>query len=200
MPYRKDRFGEKLRLVRRARENVHFAEKDRRPIERPRARLRKLEGSAPKSKGSGRAARKSGTVSKTYLVPIDFSERCEIALQHAHRMSRENGGKLVLLHVINENMFHSRRIVPKRHTEKLARDELKRLAARARLEPGGYKTVIAWGRDPARTIANHAKNLHASMIIMGNQGRTGLTRLMLGSVAERTLRYAECPVLVVKTK
>jgi nucleotide-binding universal stress UspA family protein len=131
-------------------------------------------------------------------VAVDFSRRSEIALQHARNISRENKAKLVLLHVLNENMFHSRRILPKSHTEKQARDGLKRLAARSRLEPGGYKSVIAWGRDAARTIASHAKKLHASMIIIGNHGRTGLTRLMLGSVAERTLRYAECPVLVVK--
>ena len=194
----KDRFGEKMRLVTRARENIYFAEKDRQLIKRLRARLRKLESAGPKSKGSGRRARKNGTVSKTYVVPVDFSKRSEIALQHGRRISRENNGNLVLLHVLNENMFHSRRIVPRSHTEKQARDGLKRVAARARLELGRYESVIAWGRDVAQTIANQAKKLHASMIIMGNHGRTGLTRLMLGSVAERTLRYAECPVLVVK--
>ena len=201
MPYRKDRLGEKLTLARRARENVYFAERDRRVIERLRACLRKIEASDGKNKGNGRTVRKNGKISKIYLVPVDFSKRCEAALQHARRISRENDGKLVLLHVLNENMFHSRRILPKSHTEKQARDGLKRFASRvARLEAGAYKSIVAWGPDAARTIASHAKKLRATMIIMGNHGRTGLTRLMLGSVAERTLRYAECPVLVVKKK
>jgi universal stress protein A len=194
-------FGRETHLARRARENVYFAERDRRLIERLRARLRKFEASDGKNKGNGRTARKNGKISEIYLVPVDFSKHCEAALQHARRISRENDGKLVLLHVLNENMFHSRRILPKSHTEKQARDGLKRFASRvARLEAGAYKSVVAWGPDAARTIANHAKKLRATMIIMGNHGRTGLTRLMLGSVAERTLRYAECPVLVVKKK
>jgi hypothetical protein len=45
---------------------------------------------------------------------------------------------------------------------------------------------------------DYAKEIRASMIIMGSHGRTGFRRLMLGSIAERTLRYAECPVLIVK--
>jgi universal stress protein A len=199
MQQRKNRSGRKLKRAIRARENVYFAEKDRRLIERLRARLHKLESSVPKSKGS-RTARKNATLSKTYLVAVDFSKGSDIAFQHALRISRENNGKLVLLHVLNENMFHPRRIWPKSHTEKQARDGLKRMVAKSGLEPGEYRFVIVWGRDMARTIASHAKKLHASMIIMGSHGRTGLTRLMLGSVAERTLRYAECPVLVVKRK
>jgi universal stress protein A len=199
MQHRKNRSGRKLKRAIQARENVYFAEKDRRLIEQLRARLHKLESSVPKSKGSDRTARKNA-LPKTYLVAVDFSKSSEIAFQHALRMSRENNGKLVLLHVLNENMFHPRRILPKSHTEKQARDGLKRIAAKSGLEPGEYRSVIVWGRDMARTIANRAKKLHASMIIMGSHGRTGLTRLMLGSVAERTLRYAECPVLVVKKK
>jgi hypothetical protein len=133
---RKSRSGRKFKRAIQASENVYFAEKDRRLIEQLRARLHKLESSIHRGKGSGRTARKNGTVSKTYLVPVDFSKRCEIALQHARRISREIGGKLVLLHVLNENMFLQRRILPKSLTENQARDGLKRLAARARLERG----------------------------------------------------------------
>jgi nucleotide-binding universal stress UspA family protein len=58
--------------------------------------------------------------------------------------------------------------------------------------------VIVQRGDPARVIANQAKKTRARMIVMGSHGRTGLKRLVLGSVAERTLRYARCPVLIVK--
>jgi nucleotide-binding universal stress UspA family protein len=58
--------------------------------------------------------------------------------------------------------------------------------------------VLARGTDFADIIVRQAKRLGVAMIIMGSHGRTGLRRFLLGSVAERTLRYAECPVLIVK--
>ena len=58
--------------------------------------------------------------------------------------------------------------------------------------------MLARGIDFADIIVRQAKKLRASMIVMGSHGRTGLSRLLLGSVAERTLRYATCPVLIVK--
>ena len=202
----KDRFGEKLRLVRQARENIYFAEKDRQLIERLRSRLQKVEraeGKNPKSKQkpNDRPARKNVAAPKTYLVPIDFSKGSEIALQHAVRIARENNGKLLLFHVLNENLFHSGTILPKDYVEileKQARDGLKKMVRRARVEPSEYQSILVWGSDTGRTIADHARKLKASMIIMGSHGRTGLKRLMLGSVAERTLRYTERPVLIVK--
>jgi nucleotide-binding universal stress UspA family protein len=57
---------------------------------------------------------------------------------------------------------------------------------------------LARGTDFGSVIARQAKRLRVSMIIMGSHGRTGLHRFLLGSVAERTLRYASCPVLIVK--
>jgi nucleotide-binding universal stress UspA family protein len=194
MPYRKDRLGEKLRLARRARENLYFAQRNQRLTQRLRARA-----AARKSKTTT-AIRKNGKASETYLVPVDFSRTSELALKRARDVVAKNNGKLVVLHVLNENRFHSRRIMPRTQTEKQAREEIKRVAARARLQPEEYSCVIAWGRDTALTIANHAKKRRVSLIIMGNHGRTGLTRLMLGSVAERTLRYADCSVLVVKKR
>jgi nucleotide-binding universal stress UspA family protein len=58
--------------------------------------------------------------------------------------------------------------------------------------------MVARGTNFADVIAKQAKKLRAAMIVMGSHGRTGLQRFLLGSVAERTLRYADCPVLIVK--
>ncbi|OGQ54809.1 MAG: hypothetical protein A2W66_12895 [Deltaproteobacteria bacterium RIFCSPLOWO2_02_56_12] len=69
---------------------------------------------------------------------------------------------------------------------------------RKHLKPGQCRSMLIRGVDPGRTIADLARRSRASMIIMGSHGRTGLQRLMLGSIAERTLRYAKCPVLIVK--
>jgi universal stress protein A len=201
MQDQKNRFGEKLSLVRQGRENIYFAEKNRRLIEQLRARLQKERRPSSKSKESNRRAPNKKIAPRIYLVPVDFSKGSEVALKHAVGIAREGGGQLLLLHVLNENIFHSGTILPKRYfaiLEKQARDGLKKMARLARLQPGEYQSIHVWGRDTGLTIADYAKKLKASMIIMGSDGRTGLSRLVLGSVAERTLRYAECPVLIVK--
>ncbi len=52
--------------------------------------------------------------------------------------------------------------------------------------------------DPGHEIANFAKNIRAGLIVMSSHGRTGLSHLLIGSVAERVVRYAPCPVLVLR--
>ena len=139
--------------------------------------------------------------SKTYLVPVDFSQGSEAALDQAIKMARENRGKLLLVHVISatfafplevgfDDIFEI--------LEKNARQSMKKLIQRKRLKPGQHRSVLITGLDPAQVIVSQAKKARASMIVMGSHGRTGLQRFMLGSVAERTLRYAQCPVLIVK--
>lgn len=137
--------------------------------------------------------------SKTYLVPVDFSKGSEVALNQAIKMARENRGNLILVHVIptiaaypTEDAFFDYFGL----LEKDAREGFKKLARRLKL--GKFRSVLLRGGDTARAIADLARRSRASMIIMGSHGRTGLQRLMLGSVAERTLRYAKCPVLIVK--
>jgi nucleotide-binding universal stress UspA family protein len=139
--------------------------------------------------------------SKTYLVPVDFSKSSEIALNQAIKMARENRGKLLLVHVISatfafplkagfSDIFET--------LEKNARKSMKKLLQRKRLKPTRDRSIFITGLDPAQAIVSQAKKSRASMIIMGSHGRTGLQKFLLGSVAERTLRYAHCPVLIVK--
>lgn len=61
----------------------------------------------------------------------------------------------------------------------------------------GAKTHIAFG-DPGHEIADFAQRERADLIVLSSHGRTGLTRLLIGSVAEKTVRLAHCPVLVLK--
>lgn len=139
--------------------------------------------------------------SNSYLVPLDFSRGSEVALNHALALARENRAKLILLHVIPAAMVY-----PSEGTtfdfygllERDARESFIKLAKRKQLKPGDYRVVLVRGVDIAEIIARQAQKLRASMIVMGSHGRTGLKRLLLGSVAERTLRYANCPVLIVK--
>jgi nucleotide-binding universal stress UspA family protein len=139
--------------------------------------------------------------SKTYLVPIDFSKGSEVALRHAIRLAREKRSKLILVHVLStialyppeETFFPYQDMI-----RKDAEEQFKKLVRRAGLKPREFRSLILMAEDTARAIARQAKKARAAMIIMASHGRTGLQRLLLGSVAEKTLRYAECPVLIVK--
>lgn len=139
--------------------------------------------------------------SRKFLVPIDFSKGSEAALDYAIAMARENKGRLILLHVVPAAMVY-----PSEGTrfdlytllERDARADLARLMKRKKLSPASVQIILTRGVNPAEIIAQQAKKLGATMIIIGSHGRTGLPRLLLGSVAERTLRLAHCPVLIVK--
>ena len=140
-------------------------------------------------------------IARSYLVPVDFSKGSEAALSHAVALAKEDKAKLILIHVIPAAMVY-----PGEATkfdfyallERDARENVARLAKRKKLKPTDYRLILVRGVDPADVIARQARQLRVSMIIMGSHGRTGLQRLLMGSVAERTLRYARCPVLIVK--
>ena len=135
------------------------------------------------------------------MVPVDFSRTSEIALDHAVGLARETRSKLLLVHVITDQPTMVP--LPMRdefftELETEARETIKKLAKRKKLKPKDYRFVLLQGSDPARLIAGQAKKSRVSMIVMGSQGRTGVRRIVLGSVAEKTLRHADCPVLIVK--
>jgi universal stress protein A len=139
--------------------------------------------------------------SNIYLVPLDFSRGSEKALDYALALARERNGKLVALHVVPAELIYpptGGRFDFYALLERDARENFKRLAKRKRLRPQECRLVLARGTNFAEIIARQAKKLRVAMIVMGSHGRTGLQHLLLGSVAERTLRYADCPVLIVK--
>jgi nucleotide-binding universal stress UspA family protein len=135
------------------------------------------------------------------LVAVDFSRSADKALDQALRWARQTGGKVIALHVVPAEVIYppaGGRIDFYRWLERDARANFARLLKRKRLRPSDCGFVLERGTDFADVIARRAKKLRASMIVMGSHGRTGLSRFFLGSVAERTLRYAKCPVLIVK--
>ncbi len=138
---------------------------------------------------------------KTFLVPIDFSRGSDKAFDHAVKLAREQEARLVALHVVPGELIYpptGGRFDFYGLMERDARDHFRKLLRRKRLQPKDCELVLQRGADFAEIIARQARRLRASLIIMGSHGRTGLRRFLLGSVAERTLRYAHCPVLIVK--
>jgi len=136
-----------------------------------------------------------------FLVPVDFSRGSEKALDYALKMARQQGAKVVSLHVVPTDVIY-----PQTGTRfdlyglmaGDARRNFQKLVKRKHLDPKNSTLMLAHGTDLSAIIARHAKKISAAMIVMGSHGRTGLRRFLLGSVAERTLRYADCPVLIVK--
>lgn len=147
-------------------------------------------------------------MANTYVVPVDFSGTSDAALDHAIKLSKENKGKLLLVHAISNSAMMMPAgpyeatpemiIEVERAQLDQAQKQMEKLIRKKKLKPGMFRSIIARRGDPSQVIANQAKKSRANMIVMGSHGRTGLKRLLLGSVAERTLRYARCPVLIIK--
>jgi nucleotide-binding universal stress UspA family protein len=135
---------------------------------------------------------------RTILYPTDFSDRCRPAFELACALARDYGATLVVVHVVQLPFLEPVEgvLVP------TPIDEAE--ADRGRLEqvrPADPRVAVchrlAEG-DPAEEILRIAAGEKADLIVMGTHGRTGLARLLVGSVAEAVLRQAPCPVLTVK--
>jgi nucleotide-binding universal stress UspA family protein len=140
------------------------------------------------------------------LVPTDFSETSDAALAYARAIAARFGGTLQLVHVL-EDPF----VVGPLGTElfvtetpalraALLSDANERLDSRLRADDrerfrASGEVVIGTG---ARTIVEYAAAQQIDLIVMGTHGRGGLSHLLLGSVAERVVRTASCPVLTVR--
>ena len=138
---------------------------------------------------------------EVFLVPVDFSRGSEKALDYALKMARQQGAKVVSLHVVPADVIYPQTGTSFNLYGLMASDawrNFQKLVKRKHLDPKNFTLMLAHGTDLSAIIVRHAKKISAAMIVMGSHGRTGLRRFLLGSVAERTLRYADCPVLIVK--
>jgi universal stress protein A len=136
---------------------------------------------------------------RTILHPTDLSERSEHAFRAACSLARDHGARLVVLYVQHPDVVgfaEYTAYVP--DPIRTPADLKETLSARHATDPGlGIEYRVAEG-DPAAQIVHAAKELHANLIVMGTHGRTGLGRILMGSVAEAVSRSAPCPVLTLK--
>lgn len=138
------------------------------------------------------------------LVPLDFSRQSEQALDYAITLAHLFQTRLTLLHVVYAAMFgarhptHASAMVA--HVARVKTDAQQALASIAeRVQDMGIACdmEIVDG-TPFQTICNRAQERRIDLIVMGSHGQSGLPPALLGSVAERVVRLAPCPVLVVK--
>lgn len=158
--------------------------------------------------------REPGEPIKRILVPTDFSDTADAALTYARLLAARYGASLQLLHVLDDPFVTEGLAAEAYMTEApvlrsaLLREAQNRLAQRVvPLRRGGefegspgvtrVDAEVLFGHG-AKTIAEYALDRGANLIVMGTHGRTGVAHLLLGSVAERLVRHAPCPVLTVR--
>ena len=143
--------------------------------------------------------RETGRIKKI-LVPIDFSDYSASTIEFASTIAGRFSATLILLHVIESfpySVTDTFQLVEHRKAlETLARTLLRNLGGDLRTRNLTVKTHLVWG-NPSREIQKKARRENADLIVMGTHGRSGLPHVVLGSVAEKTVRLSSIPVLTV---
>jgi len=140
---------------------------------------------------------------KHVLVPIDFSPYAELALDYAVALAQKLQARVTLLHVIQPPLFAGADMGAWPSPAFIADLETVIMEDMAgyltRVTAAGLEGEIAVVHGvPFQEILDTAKARQVDLIIMGTHGRTGLSHVLLGSVAEKVVRSAPCPVLVAR--
>lgn len=135
------------------------------------------------------------------LVTTDFSPASLVAVRYAAALAQLRNAALTVLNIIEP--FH---VDWKMDTSERQRDDraeaARALAALAAIELCGLtnaRTELRPGQ-PAEAIAEFAGMMQADLLVIATRGRTGLARVLMGSVAEQVVRLAPCPVLVIRSE
>ena len=182
----KDRYGEKLRQVGKAREEQWARQAENTLLDE----LRNQAGDQAREDVDKKIFRR-------ILCPIDFEENSLAALEMAGRLAAQNNSQLYVLYAFPTFP------VPMPGTtidpltiQRSARQKLAQVVSR-RL-PGTACELLVMEGDPAERIITTQSSLGIDLIVMGTHGRAGISRLILGSVAQKVVKEAACPVLTTR--
>lgn len=135
------------------------------------------------------------------LVPIDFSEHSQKALQYALAFASQFSAEVVLVHIIEQVVYPGDWMYPPLATSDFAHEKrenlVEKLKAMSAETPIKAEHVVRFGRA-WQEIIEIAKEQKSDLIVVGTHGYTGLRHVLLGSVAEKVVRHAPCPVLTVR--
>jgi universal stress protein A len=139
------------------------------------------------------------------VAPTDFSPRSDAALEYAVALATALKAAVHLVHVVEEPFLGGEWELSVRNAQQIreqldadARSQLAEAAGGLEAQGAPVSTEIRHG-SAFEGIVCEARAVGADLIVMGTHGRSGLSHLVLGSVAERVIRGAHCPVLVVRT-
>ena len=144
---------------------------------------------------------------RSILAPTDFSAHSEQAVRYACRLAERLGAELHLLHVLSEILPAGpdpllMPVMPPEYykeNEDRARETLGRLLDPAWGKPARSSSSVRWG-SPVESIVSYADDHQIDLVVIATHGRTGLSHVLLGSVAERIVREAPCPVLTIRDR
>jgi nucleotide-binding universal stress UspA family protein len=139
------------------------------------------------------------------LVPVDFSPHADRAIEYAMTLAKQFGACVELFHVVEDPFrsggWGSEVYMPDLEglRERAIEEAKGRLENRRSAIPAADVPLVATVRmgHVAQTVIDYARDVRADLIVMGTHGRTGLAHFITGSVAERVVRLAPCPVLTV---
>ena len=135
------------------------------------------------------------------LVPIDFSAPSMKALEEAAEFSRPYGAELILMFAVERGLHESPLLVPDeggllQQQAKAAEDKLDEICRDLRSRGIISRTIVEFG-VAFQAIIDAARKTNASLIFISTHGRTGLSHVLIGSVAERVVQHSPCPVLTI---
>ncbi|MEI7824454.1 MAG: universal stress protein [Chlorobiaceae bacterium] len=137
------------------------------------------------------------------LCPIDFSDASRKAVQYAREFAAGMGASVLLLNVVEPRPMAvdiTLNYVPlEEDLEKAAAEDLKLLMQEFIQSGLKAECAVEFG-NPSDVILQKAGELDVNFVIMGSHGKKGLSRFIMGSVAETVVRKANCPVLIVKSE
>ena len=137
-------------------------------------------------------------MAKTIVFPTDFSTASDAALEHAATLAKSMGATLLIVHVEEPPLAYGGGElyygIPEPDSERILK-MLEDVKPKDTAVPFTHRLSMG---DPAGEIVRIATDEGAELIVLGTHGRTGVTRLLMGSVAEVVVRRAPCPVLVYR--
>jgi nucleotide-binding universal stress UspA family protein len=140
------------------------------------------------------------------LVATDFSEASAAALAYARDLAHAFGARLDLVHVVDDlaarfvDFPYAELGQAQTTIEENARAQIEALATADDRRQLQARTAVITSPSPATSIVGYATDHGADLIVMGTHGRNPVTRMFLGSVADRVVRTAPCPVLTVRER
>ena len=139
------------------------------------------------------------------LAPVDFSDHSERAFRYATWLATRLGATVELLHVVDDPFVSGAwnteiyvANVPQVLEQVIVEGNRRLTNMAASAQPGLDVTAKVITGQPAHAIVEHARTGLFDLIVMGTHGRTGISHMVMGSVAERVTRRAHCPVLTIR--
>lgn len=148
----------------------------------------------------------AGLPVRNILVPIDLSDLANEALAYAVELARNFGAKLTLLHVIERPGYYPYAegglLYPGfesiEEVVKSAQKKVKQISKQHHLDASILEATLVEIGVPFQAVVDTAEARAVDLIILSTHGRTGIAHVFMGSTAERVVRHASCPVLVVR--